>query len=176
MGEDIFTVLISKKTFSDPAGRFIICDLKTNGRCLTLANVYAPNEDNANFFNSFFGRLLDFDREDMIIGGDFNLVLDIGKDKKGGLARTHQNSLDVINAFCENEDLVDVCARFTWRQKRPEVHCRLDFFLVNQSILFNTNKVDILTGYKTDHSMITLHFLCILMIEAKVSGSSTPLF
>ena len=167
MGEDIFTVLISKKTFSDPAGRFIICDLKTNGRCLTLANVYAPNEDNAIFLNSFFGRLLDFNCEDMIIGGDFNLVLDIGKDKKGGLARTHQNSLDVINAFCENEDLVDVwrvlnpdSGRFTWRQKRPEVHCRLDFFLVNQSILFNTNKVDILTGYKTDHSMITLHFFC----------------
>ena len=83
----------------------------------------------------------------------------------GGLARTHQNSLNVINAFCENEDLVDVwrvlnpdSARFTWRQKRPEVHCRLDFFLVNQSILCNTNKADILTGYKTDHSMITLPF------------------
>lgn len=70
-----------------------------------------------------------------------------------------------INAFCENEDLVDVwrvlnpdSARFTWRQKRPEVHCRLVFFLVNQSILCNTNKFDILIGYKTDHSMITLHF------------------
>ena len=64
--------------------------------------------------------------EDIIIGGDFNLVLDTGKDKKGGLATTHQNSLDVINAFCENEGVVDVwrvlnpdSARFTWPQKRP---------------------------------------------------------
>ena len=112
------------KTFLDPAARFVICDLKPNGGCLTLANVYSPNEDNANFLNSFFGRLLDFNCEDIIIGGDFNLVLDTGKDKKGSLARTHQNSLDVINAFCDNEDLVDVwrvlnpdSARFMWRQK-----------------------------------------------------------
>ena len=72
---------------------------------------------------------------------NFNLVLDTGKDKKDGLVRTRQNSLRVINAFCENEDLVDVwrmlnpaSARFTWWQKIPEAHCRLDFFLVNQSI------------------------------------------
>lgn len=36
------TTLISNENVSDPAGRFIICDLKTNGRCSTLANVYAP--------------------------------------------------------------------------------------------------------------------------------------
>ena len=117
-------------------------------------------------FIPFFGHLLDFNGEDVIIiGGDFNLVLDTEKDKKGGLARTQQNSLDVINAFCENEDLVDVwrvlnpdSARFTQLKKRPDVHCRLDFFLVNQSILFNTQKADILTGYKTNHSMTTIHF------------------
>jgi len=70
-----------------------------------------------------------------MIGGDFNLVLDIAKDKTIGLARTHQNSLEVINAFHENEDLVDVwrvlnpdSAKSTRWQKRPEVHYRLDFF------------------------------------------------
>jgi len=113
------------KTFLNPAGRFIICNLKTNEKCVTLANVYALSEDGGNFFNSFFGYLLDFNCEGIIIGGDFNLILDTIKDKKGRLARTHQNSLDVITAFCENEDLVDVwrvlnpdSARFTWQQKK----------------------------------------------------------
>ena len=87
---------------------------KTNGKCLTLANVYAPNQDDANFFNSFFCHLLDLNCEDIIIGGDFNLLLDTGKDKNGGLHRTHQNSLDMINPFCENEDLLDV-----WRVLNP---------------------------------------------------------
>ena len=40
----------------------------------------------------------------MIIGGDFNLVLDINKDKKGGLAKTHQKSVEVIKDFANELD------------------------------------------------------------------------
>ena len=40
--------------------------------------------------------------------------------------------------------------------KIPEAHCRLDFFLVNKTTFCNTVSADILPGYKTDHSMITL--------------------
>ena len=100
-----------------------------------MANLYAPNEDDASFFTSFFDHLLDFNGEEIIIGGDFNLVLDVKKDKKGGLARTHQKSLKVINAFCEDLNLSDVwrvlnpdLSKFTWRQRKPEIHSRLDFF------------------------------------------------
>ena len=32
------------KAFVDPNGRFVICDIETNSKLLTLANVYAPNE------------------------------------------------------------------------------------------------------------------------------------
>jgi len=39
---------------------------------------------------------------EIIIGGDFNLVLDVEKDKRGGLARTHKNALKVIRDFSEN--------------------------------------------------------------------------
>ena len=84
-----FNIQISK-IYSDPEGRFIICDLITNGKHLTLTNIYAPNEDDPNFFNSIFNHLLDFNCKDIIIGGDFNLVLDVNKDKKGGMCRTHK--------------------------------------------------------------------------------------
>ena len=153
------------KSFSDPMGRFIICHLETNGKLLTLANLYGPNEDDAIFFTSFFDHLSDFKCEEIIIGGDFNLVLDLEKDKKGGLARTHQKSLEVTKTFCEHLDLIDAwrvlhpdLSRFTWRQRRPEIHCRLDFFLVNQSTFCNINEADIIPRYKTDHSMISLFF------------------
>ena len=78
------------KAYTDPKGRFIICDLITNGKHITLANIYAPNEDDPNFFTSVFNQLLDFKCEEIIVSGDFNLVLDVDKDKKGGLARTHK--------------------------------------------------------------------------------------
>ena len=57
---------------------------------LTLTNIYAPNNDDSNFFTSVFSHLADFKCNEIIIGGDFNLVLDVEKDKKGGLARTHK--------------------------------------------------------------------------------------
>lgn len=52
------------------------------------ANIYAPNEDNPAFFEDLFYRLSDFNCDDIVIGGDFNLVFDLEKDKKGGFGKT----------------------------------------------------------------------------------------
>ena len=89
--------------------------MTVNGKQLTLANIYAPNNDDPNFFSLVFSQLVDFKCEEIIIGGDFNLILDVEKDKKGGLARTHKKSLEVINSFSENLDLIDA-----WRVLNPE--------------------------------------------------------
>ena len=88
-----------QRAFIDPQGRFIVCDIQTNGKSLTLANIYAPNDDNPAFFLDFFDHLTDFKCEDIIIGGDYNLVLALEKDKKGGLAKTHQNSVKIVEEF-----------------------------------------------------------------------------
>ena len=92
-------------------------------------------------------------------------MLDTSNDKMGGLNKTHQNSIQVIHEYQNALDLVDVWRtlnkddrRYTWRRRNPEIHCRLDFFFVSQTILYKTTKADILPGYKTDHSMITLNF------------------
>ena len=71
------------KTRSDPNGRFIICDINTNGTSFTLCNLYAPNEDRPEFFRDISNYLQDFQRDEIIIGGDFSLVMDIKKDKRG---------------------------------------------------------------------------------------------
>ena len=151
------------KTYIEPLGRFLICDIRTNGIYLTIANLYAPNDDNKSFFTNFFDHLRDFKGDDVIIGGDFNLVLDVEKDKKGRLAKTHKQSASVVHDALTEFDLVDIWRtfnpdgrRYTWRRKTPEIQCRLDFFLVSQSIATITQTVDIVPGYKTDHSMITL--------------------
>ena len=149
--------------FLDPNGHSIICDIEANGKPITLANIYAPNDDDPNFFESFFEHLSDFQCEEIIIGGDFNLVLDLEKDKKGGLARTHKNALKVVQDFSEILDLVDIwrilnseTKRYTWRRKHPDISCRLDFFLVSESLTCDITHSDIVPRFKTDHSMITL--------------------
>ena len=92
LNSNVLTFVTRESSFEDrvetvnlPLSSTVICDLKTNGKYLTLANVYAPNEDDANFFHSFFGHLLDFNCEDIIIGVDFNLVLHTIKEKRTAL-------------------------------------------------------------------------------------------
>ena len=60
----------------------ILKTIRANGIYLTIANLYAPNDDNKSFFTNFFDHLRDFKTDDVIIGGDFNLVLDVEKEKK----------------------------------------------------------------------------------------------
>ena len=61
------------RLYSDTNGRYIICDIETEGKCISLATPCAPNEDEPSFFQDFF---------DQCVGGDFNLILDLDKDKK----------------------------------------------------------------------------------------------
>ena len=71
-----------QRSFLDNRARFIICDIKTNEKLITLATLYAPNEDDPGFFERLHDHLRDFLCDDIIIGGDFNLVVDMGIDKK----------------------------------------------------------------------------------------------
>ena len=59
--------------------------MATNGKQLTYANLHAPNNNDSNLLNSVFEDLADFKCDKIIMGGNYNLLLDVEKDKKGGL-------------------------------------------------------------------------------------------
>lgn len=40
--------------YLDPNGRFIICDITANKKCVTITTLYVPNDDDPNFFLDFF--------------------------------------------------------------------------------------------------------------------------
>ena len=152
-----------QKQITDPEGRFIIADIETEDRVMTLVNVYAPNEDNPTFFKHVSEKLSSFECDFIVFGGDFNLVCDVFKDKKGGIATTHAKSRDEVESIKKKFELTDIwrtlnpdAARFTWRRKKPEIHCRLDFFLISDSLCPEITGAEILPGYRTDHSMITI--------------------
>ena len=69
-----------------------------------MANIYVPNEDNPAFFFDLFDYLADFEGEDIILGGEYNLVLDLDKDKRGGLSKTHENSVKIVQEFSDKLD------------------------------------------------------------------------
>jgi exonuclease III len=65
-------------------GRVCFCDLTFNGTPLRVVNIYAPTvgTDRLNFLSQLDKYLLT--RRKVIMGGDFNLVLDIAMDRFGG--------------------------------------------------------------------------------------------
>ena len=95
-----------QRSFLDNTGRFIICDIETNEKLITLATICAPNEDDPGLFERFHDHLRDFQCDDIIMGGAFNLVLDIDIDKKGSLAKTHAKAVKVIKDHMAELDLM----------------------------------------------------------------------
>ena len=98
------------------------------------------------------------------MGGDFNLVMDVQKDKKGGNVTMHRNSLKEVQNIVNSLHLIDAwrtlnpdAKRFTWQRTKPEVHCCLDYLMISSSLTTAITNADILPGYKTDHSLITIH-------------------
>ena len=147
----------------DDNGGFLILELTVNNVRLALCNVYAPNQDEPLFFSSVFEKLETFADAELIMGGDFNLVQDVSMDKTGGRPVTNSKSQTIVKQKMSECDLIDVWRifnpefkRYTWRRRKPEIKCRLDYFLTSSSIVNKTEKTCIYPGFRTDHSLITI--------------------
>ena len=46
--------------------------------------------------------------------------------------------------------------RYTWRKKNPIKQARLDYFLISSSMTDAVNSVDIIPGYRSDHSILEM--------------------
>ena len=79
----------------------LVCDINTNGTSFTLCNLNAPNQGNLEFFRDISNYLRDFQCDEIIIGGDYNLVMYLTKDKRGRYACTHIHSLEEIKEFAQ---------------------------------------------------------------------------
>ena len=101
--------------FSDQEGKYIIIDMKIDNKILTLVSIYAPKNNNPTFFQNPLDQILSFECEEVIMGGDLNLVMEVQKDKKGGNATTYRNSLKEVQNIVNSLDLIDV-----WRSLNPD--------------------------------------------------------
>lgn len=70
---------------ADKNGRFVIVSGKLFNTKVILANIYAPNVDDASFFDRVFSLLQDLDSHFLILGGDFNCWLDPTLDRSSSI-------------------------------------------------------------------------------------------
>lgn len=93
---------IKSSVINDPNGRFVIVAGTLNSVPTTLVNLYAPNFDNPDFFQKVFNMIPDFFSTNVIIGGDFNCVLDPLLDKQFSKSLQKSNSCIRLNTLMEN--------------------------------------------------------------------------
>ena len=72
------------REYKDDEGRILILDIEFDQFHFSLGNIYAPNLDDVEFFAKVRNMFNSTNNVVRIVGGDFNMVLDIGKDKIGG--------------------------------------------------------------------------------------------
>ena len=153
-----------KKVKTDKNGNYILLDIDIQGKEITLANIYGPNEDNPNFYETLKRNITEFENENVIICGDWNLVLDFEKDCYNYLHINNPRARNVVLSLIEEEHFIDVwrvmnenTQKYTWRRLNPtKKQARLDYFLVSETINSYVMHSDIVPGYRTDHSGIIL--------------------
>ena len=86
-------------------------------------------------------------------------------DKKGGILTPRKSVVKTIESLQGELDLVDIWRiknpakkSFTWGQNSPMVFCRLDYWLISNSLYDSVTGTDIVPAIKTDHSAILLEF------------------
>ncbi len=153
-----------KNVWKDSLGRKVLVNIEVDGDKYTLINVYGPNKDDAVFFSDIAKLIDEYCDGSLIIGGDFNTVLNISLDKIGGRPRTNFKARDEILTINTNYNLIDIwrhknpnCKRFTWRSNtRPVIMTRLDFFLITFNLVSRVESVHIKPSFRSDHSLIDL--------------------
>ena len=168
-----------KRKIVDPMGRYIGKEAEIKDENFLLFNVYAPNNDSpsAKFYEHIVNVLKKEDQiyeNRMIIGGDFNCPLNPTLDKMGGLLTTRKKIVDQIEYMQNLFNVHDVWRikhpsqkSFTRSQKSPFIFCRLDYWLISDSLYDMVGNVDIVPAIKTDHSAIILQ---LHKIEEGVKG------
>ena len=113
-------MILSKKEikltplFNDPDGRILICKIEYNDAVYHIANIYAPNDDRPDFYKCLFEKICNLEIVDIIVMGDFNLVIDPSVDKIDP-HEYHSKAAQVIRNTLEEGDMVDI-----WRIRNPE--------------------------------------------------------
>ena len=156
-------------SFSDAEGRTVGLIYEEAGERFKLLNIYAPNEDTPRFFLEAI-EMLDNQEGKRIILGDFNLVLDVEKDRTEGSISNNSKSQQVLMQYIEDTMLCDIWRTrnddkkiFTYTRKaknsRHLIGSRIDFILIEIAMEAWVTNTKMFPKYKTDHSAVLIEIL-----------------
>ena len=134
------------------------------GKEITLVNLYGPNEDRPQFYENLKQKIDELETEQVIICGDWNFILDPEMDSFNYLHVNNPRARRFVLNLIDDDNFKDPwrimnenLGKYTRRRNNiTPKQARLDFFLVHDSIFQYVTAANIISGYRTDHSAITL--------------------
>uniref|UniRef100_A0A8C7ZH32 Reverse transcriptase domain-containing protein n=1 Tax=Oryzias sinensis TaxID=183150 RepID=A0A8C7ZH32_9TELE len=154
---------ICNDSISDPQGRFIIVTGKLCGTPVILANIYAPNHDDEQFFQKIISYIPNIHNNSLLLGGDFNCVLDPLLDRSSNSQQTLTKSAKLIRHFLNSANLVDPWRdhnpskrEYSFFSQRHNSYSRIDMFLVDSKLKPIIKRVQYEAIVLSDHGPVTL--------------------
>lgn len=151
------------KIISDSYGRYIIVTGQLYNIPVVLVNVYAPNFDDERFFTSLLNTIPDLDTHQLIMAGDFNLVLCPALDRSSNKPAPLSKSARIIHSFMNIYKVVDPWRFFFPNQRKysffsPVHHSysRIDFFLIDSRLISTVKYCDYEAVVLSDHGPVIL--------------------
>ncbi|GFS09551.1 nocturnin [Elysia marginata] len=150
----------------DANGNFLILNVTVDGVKMSIINIYAPNTDDPNFFIKVKHEIARVGNKNIMVMGDWNLLLDPEIDGVNYKNINNKKARAEVGQMMADLDLFDIWReehpeerKYTWKRKLKNNTIqlgRLDFILASQDIIHYCKKENILPGYRSDHSMITV--------------------
>ena len=152
------------KVVRDPNGNFLILEMSIQKQKIILVNIYGPNEDKPQFYKNLKQKIHEFECDNVVICGDWNLVIDPSIDTENYKNINNPNARSEVLHFIKDMDYMDAWRflneekrGFTWKRLNPEKkQARLDYFLISSDMFFFLHECEIVPGYRTDHSGVLL--------------------
>ncbi|KAJ8048499.1 LINE-1 retrotransposable element ORF2 protein [Holothuria leucospilota] len=145
---------------------YVAISVEIGRQDFTILSIYGPNRDSPNFYHHLGDILGELNDTFVILGGDWNCVLDSSLDCDGYLHDNNPIARSAILNMLNDYDLSDfyrvIHANrkvYTWRKLNPLKQARLDYFLVSKELLSFLDFVDTGLGYRTDHSLVQIKFV-----------------
>lgn len=147
--------LTVEHTGRDNEGRFVFIRCKVHNDRITLVSIYGPNETDSNFFTNISSTLLEQTDSPLVVGGDFNAVVNPALDKSHSETTTNPSS-KLLNEFITELNIMDLwrIQNTTFFSKRHKTFSRIDYIFLSPSLISSNSSISILPILLSDHSAV----------------------
>ncbi len=145
---------------SDEKGRFVFIRCKIYNNRLALVSIYGPNETDSAFLTQISKTLLEEIDFPLVVGGDFNAVINPALDKSQSDTTANPSS-KLLNKFITELNLIDLwriqntkAKDFTFFSNRHKTFSKIDYIFLSPSLISSNSSISILPILLSDHSAV----------------------